>query len=202
MELLLIRHAESVGNTEGRFQGQVDYPLSERGREQAAALARRMFVAPPDAVYASPLSRAWDTALEVAEASGKAAVALPAVMEYDFGAISGLTWQEILERYPEPAAVQRHGGGAFPLWPGEEGREVFQQRVTRSLYDLEARHAGQTVVVVSHAGPIQAFLIDVLQLPYVRPIPFTIENTSISVVQVTDAQPCRPSCLDPRLRGT
>ena len=188
MRLLLIRHAESVGNAESRLQGHGDFPLSEKGLAQAALLARRLKADPPDHLYASPLSRAHRTAEIVAEAVGLPIEPLPGVQEYDFGAVSGLTWAEIRERYPELAAVQRRRAAEFPAWPGEEGREAFRERVCSGLWALEERHKDETVAVVTHGGPILVFCLSVLDLPYRRPIPFACDNASLTVVQVREGR--------------
>ncbi len=184
MRLLLIRHAESVGNAEGRFQGRADYPLSDRGLRQARGLADRLAVDPPDALYASPLSRAYHTAEHIAEACRIAIEPLEAVMEYDFGHLSGMTWADIRAQHPELAAAQRSRSGEFPAWPGEEGRAAFQERVCTALWALEATHADQTVAVVNHGGPILVFCMSVLGLPYRRPLPFACDNASITAVEV------------------
>lgn len=183
MRLLLIRHAESVGNAEARLQGRGDFPLSEKGLAQAALLAGRLQRSPPDALYASPLSRAHRTAAIVAEATGLPIQPLPDVMEYDFGQVSGLTWAEIRERHPELIAVQRQRTAEYPAWPGEEGREVFRERVCSALWALEERHRDETVAVVTHGGPILVFCLSVLELPYRRPLPFACDNASITTVE-------------------
>src|SRR5207302_1580370 len=73
VRLLLIRHAQSAGNAEGIIQGHADFPLSERGRMQAMLLAQRLGHAPAiDALYSSPLSRAYDTARAIAARTGHA----------------------------------------------------------------------------------------------------------------------------------
>jgi broad specificity phosphatase PhoE len=188
VRLLLIRHAQSVGNVENRFQGHRDFPLTELGHDQARRLARRLAADAPRALYASPLSRAHRTAEFIARATGLAIEPLPAVMEYHFGEVSGLTWAEIRERYPEPAAVQRRRDADFPAWPGEEGREAFRERVVTALWALEQRHKDETVAVVTHGGPIAVFCMSVLDLPYRRPIPFACDNASVTVVQVRDGR--------------
>jgi broad specificity phosphatase PhoE len=188
MRLILIRHAESVGNAESRFQGLSDYPLSERGLAQALLVARRLGGDPPHALYASPLVRAHRTAELIAEATGLPVTPLSAVKEYDFGEVSGLTWAEIRERYPELAATQRGHAGDFPNWPGEEGRETFRERVCSALWSLEERHPDDTVAVVAHGGSIAVFCLSVLGLPYRRPIPFACDNTSLTVAQVKGGQ--------------
>lgn len=184
MRLMLIRHAESAGNAERRLQGRADYPLSESGLSQAALVATRVAAEGPSALYASPLVRAHRTAEFIAEASGLPITPLSEVMEYDFGEVSGLTWDEIRERYPDLVAVQRRRTGEYPPWPGEEGREQFRERVCAALWKLEERHAGETVAVVAHGGPILVFCQTVLDLPYVRPLPFACDNASVTIVSV------------------
>jgi broad specificity phosphatase PhoE len=183
MRWLLIRHGESEGNREWRLQGQREYPMTDRGRCQSEALARRLARRPIAAIYSSPLRRAWDTATAIATALGLEVQTLPAVQEYDFGELSGLTWGEIHERAPAVTAAVVSRSPEYPHYPGEEGREAFRQRVCGALWELRERHHGETVAVVTHAGAVIAFLMDVLGRPYRRPIPFVVENGSITVVE-------------------
>jgi probable phosphoglycerate mutase len=183
MRWLLIRHGESEGNREWRLQGQREYPMTERGHCQAEALARRLARWQIAAVYSSPLRRARETAAVIAEALGLAVQVLPGVEEYDFGELSGLTWWEIQKRAPALAAAVVSRSAEHPQYPGEEGREAFRQRVCGALWGLREDHHGDTVAVVTHAGVIAVFLMDVLCRPYRRPIPFVVENGSITVVE-------------------
>lgn len=186
MRLLLIRHAESEGNAQGRLQGRKEYPLSERGLAQAAALARCLSTVPIAAVYASPIRRAYDTAEAVASALGLTVVTEPRVQEYDFGdKLSGLTWQEIRELQPDVVSALVSSGSEFPAYPGEEGREAFRERVRAAMTEIAERHAAdEAVVVVAHAGPVIVYLMEVLGRAYSRPIPFTIDNASITTVDL------------------
>jgi broad specificity phosphatase PhoE len=188
MRLMLIRHAESVGNAEARLQGHGDFPLSEKGLAQAALLARRLRGETIAALYASPLSRAHHTAQFVSEAVGLPIEPLPEMREYDFGEVSGLTWAEIREQYPELVAIQRQRNAEYPPWPGEEGREVFRERVATALWGLAERHPDQTVAVVTHGGPVMVFCLSVLGLPYRRPMPFACDNASITTIQLRDGR--------------
>jgi broad specificity phosphatase PhoE len=183
MRWLLIRHGESEGNREWRLQGQREYPITDRGRCQSEALARRFARWRVAAVYSSPLRRAWDTATVIATALGLSVRALPTVQEYDFGELSGLTWWEIHERAPAVAAAVASHSDEYPRYPGEEGREAFRQRVCGALWGLREHHHGETVAVVTHAGAIAVFLMDLLGRPYRHPIPFVVENGSITVVE-------------------
>jgi broad specificity phosphatase PhoE len=187
VRLLLIRHAESEGNAENRFQGQRDYPLSPRGLEQALLLATRLNDRHLDHIYASPLTRASHTARITAELKGMTVEPLPGVMEYDFGEFSGMTWVEIQERHPELAAAQRSRGRRYVAWPGEEGREVFRDRACSAIWSLEPNHQNETVAVFTHGGVIGVFCQSVLGLDPVHRAPFTVDNTSIFEVELRNS---------------
>ena len=186
MRLLLIRHAESIGNAENLFQGQRDYPLSARGVAQAQRLAVRLKDRHLDHIYASPLSRADHTAQVVAAAKGMRVTPLPDVMEYDFGHVSGMSWEEIQAQHPDLAAAQRSSGRRYAPWPGEEGREAFQARVCSAIWALESGHAQETVAVFSHGGVIAVFCQTLLALSHEHRPPFMVDNASIFEVELRD----------------
>ena len=196
MRLLLIRHAESVGNRELRLQGRTDFPLTERGRRQAEELAAALVRQPAAAVYSSPIRRALDTAEAIASRLGLTVEAQSALQEYDFGELSGLTWPEIRERRPQLIEQLLSENTDYPHYPGEEGREPFRQRVCGALWGIAERHAEEeSVAVVTHAGPIAVFLLDVLQRGYQRPMPFTLDNASVTTVETAEPQPFRPRAI-------
>jgi broad specificity phosphatase PhoE len=185
VRLLLVRHAESQGNREHRLQGRREFPLTERGIQQAQALASRLATTPIAAIYASPISRALHTAEVIAERAGIEVIQEPRVQEYDFGeALSGLTWQEIREKTPHLVTALRTDKSEFPHYPGEEGRGEFRDRVCAALREISSRHhRDEAVLVATHAGPIVVFLLETLGRTYSRPIPFTIDNASITTVE-------------------
>jgi broad specificity phosphatase PhoE len=150
--LLLVRHGETDWNREGRFQGHADPPLNDLGRRQAAAVAEQLARAGTSAVYSSDLRRAFATATIVAARLGVTPHPHPGLREVDVGAWSGLTRDEIAERFPE--SFQRWvAGGEPPEW---EARTDFVARVGTALLELAARHAGERLVVVGHGGTIRA----------------------------------------------
>lgn len=188
MRLLLVRHAESQGNFEHRLQGRREFPLTERGTSQAEALASRLSGEDLAAVYSSPIGRAIQTAEIIAANAGLEVIPEPDFQEYDFGeVVSGFTWEEIRARNPKIIESFRGDGSEFPRYPGEEGRQAFQARVRAALETLIERHAGdQSVAVVTHAGPITVILLDALARPYSRPIPFVLDNASITTIEVNN----------------
>jgi broad specificity phosphatase PhoE len=196
MRLLLIRHAESTGNRQRRLQGRADFPLTERGRRQAQELATALSRQAIRAVHSSPIKRALDTAEAIAARLGLKVEVEKALQEYDFGELSGLTWPEIRERRPRLIEQLLSDSADFPRYPAEEGREAFRERVCGALWGIAERHAGEeAVAVVTHAGPIAVFLLDILQRGYQRPIPFTLGNASVTTVEIAEPQPFRPRAV-------
>jgi broad specificity phosphatase PhoE len=179
MRLILVRHGESVGNFENRLQGQEDYDLTELGRQQATLTAERLAGLGVTALYSSPLLRAMSTARTIGARLGVEPTSLPDVSEYHFGEMSGATYLEVRQRFSSTVAA------AERTYPGEEGRDVFLQRVTRALWGVIEAHENETAAVVSHGGPIALFCQTVLGLPYKRPMPFAIGNCSLTFVEVS-----------------
>ncbi|MDQ3874336.1 MAG: histidine phosphatase family protein [Actinomycetota bacterium] len=151
--LLLVRHGETEWNRDGRFQGHADPPLSERGREQASALAAELAATPLAAVYSSDLRRAVETAQIVATAKGLAVRALPELREVDVGEWAGLTWEEIERRFPE-GVVRHHERGHG--WEHGKSYEQMACRVLRALRGIGVRHPRDAVLVVGHGGTMRA----------------------------------------------
>lgn len=161
VSVLLVRHGESTWNADGRWQGQADAPLSERGRAQAAATD----VPAVAAVVASDLERARDTAALLA-----ARLARPVPVEVDVrlrerdaGEFSGLTRAEIHERHPgllpdDPVRTPGDGVGLIPP-PGWEPDDALVARAWQALEELAARLASAepaAALAVTHSGLIYA----------------------------------------------
>lgn len=156
MELLIVRHGESVANAEGRMQGQRDYPLSEAGERQAALLGRFLKNAGFyfDAAYSSPLTRARATAQALTTALGLPDAELaPELAELHAGSLQGLTRDEIAEQYPSFMQRGLTGLGDFAEYGGESYADV-QLRVKSLIARWHERHLTDQhrVLVVAHGG--------------------------------------------------
>lgn len=149
----LARHAESDWNVENRFQGHSDRPLTDVGREQAAALADALSDISLDAVYSSPLRRALETAEIVAAAKGLEPVQVADLREVDVGGWAGLSRADVESRFPE--AFRRWLGGGEG-WEGGETYEQMAARVLDAVGRLAESHPNGSILVVSHGGPIRA----------------------------------------------
>lgn len=185
--LWLIRHGESGGNVERRIQGWSDFPLTNRGRRQAARLAERL--AEEEAVQeliTSPLKRAATTAEIIGAVLGLPVRYDDRLKEYNFGPISGLTREEIKDRYPAVWAAWQLNEFWEPL-PGEEGERQFQVRVRAAMDDIVDRIEEESAVaVVMHGGALNTCLRSWLGIQERGWRMFAFDNASISLVQLQE----------------
>lgn len=181
----LVRHGRSVWNAAGRIQGQIDIELDEIGIEQAQRIADRLEHEPIAAIYSSPLLRARSTAETIAARFNMAVGTDARLMEYNFGVISGLTWDEVTENHPELANRWLEDPWAVPV-TGSEGRVNFAARVMSAMQDICVRHPAEHVVIVAHGGTFGMYLTAMLGLDLDRRHPFHFGNTSLSLVEVRE----------------
>ena len=186
--LLLIRHGQSIWNAEGRMQGWADPPLDDIGREQARQLAQRLAAEGHDiaAIYSSPLLRARQTADEIGQVLGLPVRTDDRLKENNVGQITGLTGPEVEQRFPEWVALFHRPGNEWVPPPGGEDRDTFASRAVAAMADIIAHHPDQTVAVVSHGGTLGVYLAHLLEMPIHRRLPFQFDNTSLSIVKVTE----------------
>jgi len=154
-DLLCIRHAQSTMNAAGLWQGQADPPLSQEGRDQARALAQRLAGESLSLMVASDLARARETAEIAAHPLGIATRLEPGLRELDVGDWSGLSHQEIAQRWPDDYARFRAGDLDVRAGGGETRRELYA-RVVSTLRDLASRWDGERIAVVTHMGVIRS----------------------------------------------
>jgi len=190
MELLIVRHAESVANAEERMQGQRDYPLSERGEAQALQLAR--FLAGAgfrfDAAYTSPLTRARRTAEVLTSALGLPAPELaPELSELHAGSLQGLTRDEIGASHPSFLQRRLTDLGDFSEYGGESYADV-QARIRTLVTRFHERHRphAHRVLVVAHGGTnfhlVKALVCD----PVPRVMSLKFGNCTSTLVRVRE----------------
>ena len=185
-ELLLVRHGESTANAKGIWQGQMEFPLSERGRAQASLAGHGLSRQPFEGLYSSPLSRAFETAEIIRDRTGFAGEVVPVegLSERNGGILEGHTWDEQERRNPELARK-------FLAIPEEErwalvGAETDEEVIARfeeALSSIRALHpGGARIVVVSHGGVMRAFLRELFG-PEVLPGVQRAANASITHLQ-------------------
>lgn len=179
MELLLIRHGLPirVENPEGE---PADPPLSPTGLEQAARLARWLEPEPLDALYASPLRRARETAEPVAALKGLEIRNEPGVVEFDHDSEIYIPLEELKQKEPERWLELIRG---YTLGDMRE----FQALAVATLERIAKDHSGSRVAVVCHGGVINAWAGHVLGIE--SPMFFEPGYTSIHRTLVSSAGP-------------
>lgn len=186
MKILLARHGETPWNAEGRYQGQVDIPLSDLGIAQANALGERLKSLRIDRAVASPLSRATRTAQLALGAPRAARLGFdPGLLEIAHGEWEGLLASEIAARDPDRLRAWREAPETV-LMPGAGG-ESLQMVLDRAWPALARACAGlgadDTLLVVAHDAVNRVLLARILGLPLARLWTFRQAPTTLNLLQ-------------------
>jgi len=184
LHLILVRHGESEWNAQRRYQGQANVPLSGLGKRQAELVAERLAGQKIDAVYASDLIRAWETASAIAEKSGLNVLPEPRLRELKFGVLEGLTFEEAQAQYPQMIAAWLEDFNQPP--EGAETIDLFNARIVSFLEELKAKHDEQVVLLVGHGGSLSEILRVALGLSREKRWYLEMENASLSEVLIAE----------------
>lgn len=189
--ITFVRHGESTWNAEGRWQGQADPPLSERGRQQVERVGRRLAAAEADRIVVSDLTRAMQTADAIAVHQQHQPDVDAAWRELDVGDWSGRTTAELRERFPEQWQAFSAGEDVRRGGTGETLAEMHA-RISAALDVLvaDATAAGhRRVIVVTHGGVVRAAALHAVGLAHLHRAPLPLappRNTSLSEIDVVD----------------
>lgn len=177
--LIVVRHGETSWNQDTRIQGHTNIDLNDTGRWQASRLAAALADEPLNAVYASDLSRAFDTGHALAQAQGLAVQPHTGLRERCFGVLEGKTWLEIETQHPQEATLWRT---RVPEWvpAGGESLVDLQARVLATLNDLARRHVGEHIALVAHGGVLDVLYRAATGLALQAPRSWLLKNAAIN----------------------
>lgn len=184
--LYIVRHCQSAGNLSGRFQGRFDAPVSEVGEKQLELLSLRFRNEPLDAVYSSPLIRAYQTAEAIDRFHDLPIQTMDGLLEIDVGEIENKLLTDIGQEYPELAHNWDHAPDLCEFPGGETMAQVYQ-RINQAIDEIVAENPGKRVAISTHGGVIRNL--------YARVEYGSIEglrksavfgNTSVSVLEIED----------------
>ena len=185
--LLLVRHGQTAYNAEVRFMGQLDIPLDEIGRVQAQAVAKRLCLERPVALYSSGLSRAYDTASAIQSA-------IPShpelridgrLTEGHFGEWQGKTYDSLKVKDTQRLA-QWEADRLHVAPPGGETLPQMAERVQAAYNDICAENRDKTVIVIGHGGSLQVLIILALGLPLDAYWKLWVSNASVSELRIAE----------------
>lgn len=185
--VLLVRHGTTPTTGKilpGRARG---LHLAESGKEQARRVAQRVAeLGAVAAIYSSPLERARETASPIARALGKPVRIERGLLECDFGDWTGQSLRRLMKK-PEWSTVQR--APSMFRFPHGESFVEMQTRMVDAIDQIRRRHAGKTVVCVSHADPIKALVAHATGTPLDLFQRLVISTCSVTAILYTDSSP-------------
>lgn len=179
--IIAVRHGETAWNVATRIQGQLDIGLNPTGVWQAEQAAIALQSEPIDAVVASDLWRAWQTAQIIAAAQNLSVTTDEALRERGFGEFEGQTFAEIEAKFPDQCFKWRKRVPDFAP-DGGESLIAFRTRVVGVLTHLAEQHLGQTILVVAHGGVMDVLYRAAAKLELQAPRTWALDNASINRV--------------------
>jgi len=180
MLLYCVRHGESLYNAEGRVQGQSDVVLSDFGRRQGEAVAAALAEKPLDAIYSSPLSRALQTAEQVARRTGLPVRTDPRLKEVNAGIFQDRLRAELEREFPEELARWQSEDLDYVIPGGESRRQLIARG--RAALESIARQQHRHAAVIAHGRLLIVALKDLLGLAPEQP-PRSLQNGSITTLR-------------------
>lgn len=195
--LLLIRHGQTLHNTQKVISSWNDIPINEIGHQQAQKTANRVKQQyAVDVIYSSPLQRTMQTAAYLGKIFDLPVLPNDDLLEYGFGELSDIKISQI--KNTNPALYQQIAiwieseyseNPIRPEIPGAEPIDKFKKRIQSFTNTVIQKHAGQQVVAVSHGGFIKSFLYYHVGGDFSRYVPFWVDNTSLTVVDFYKGNP-------------
>ena len=176
--LILIRHGETLWNTQLRMQGSLDSDLTPKGELQIKALGEWMKEVPFDFLYCSDTARAHKTAEAISKFTGHNLNLDKRLREKNLGVFEGLTSEEARERYPENFQQFKTVGASYVIDQGESTQQLLE-RALEAIEEIRDRHPQKVAVVVTHGGVVRVLMKHVLGIPLDAPTQFLIGNTGI-----------------------
>jgi len=189
--IILIRHGETAWNAVRRLQGHTDIALNETGQRQAAALGQALAGERIDAVVASDLQRAMQTAEAVAAHHGLAVQTDAQLRERCYGVFEGMLYADIAQAYPQEYALWQARDIDAVMPAGLREAESFRRFYGRSI-DAVARwaerHAGRTIAVVAHGGVLECAYRQAVGMSLDSPRDFQVKNASVNRFTFADGK--------------
>lgn len=184
-ELYLVRHGQTAGNVNRLFIGATDIPLDETGERQARELGQRFAGIDLHDIVTSPLQRARRTAEAIGVVTGHSPIVVPGLSEMDFGDAEGLSFQQVIEQFPELRDDLGSIANLDLAFPGGESRRGFVERVTTTFLGIIERYEGKKVAAVAHGGVIGTLYAQLHREPDPDMARYAVANCSIGHLVVT-----------------
>lgn len=187
-KLYIVRHGETVWNTEKRTQGMLDSPLTKKGVIQANKLAERLLDEDIDYIYTSDLSRAYDTAKIISDKLDIELKVDEQLREMNYGNWQGLTLDDLKSKYNEDLILWRTEPHKVTIKDAETFLEV-QRRTLNVINSLKDNHGNKNVVIVSHGSTIKCLILGILGIDISHYRKLSQHNTAVNIIEFRDYSP-------------
>jgi 2,3-bisphosphoglycerate-dependent phosphoglycerate mutase len=177
--IIAIRHGETTWNVDTRIQGHLDIPLNDTGRRQAERMALALADEPISAIYASDLTRAWETAQYLGRIQGIEVTREEGLRERGFGDFEGKTFAEIAALLPDQSLRWRQRDPEFAP-AGGESLIALRSRVVATAERLAAAHPGELIALVGHGGVMDVLYRAATRLDIQAPRTWELGNAAIN----------------------
>jgi broad specificity phosphatase PhoE len=180
--IYLVRHGQTAWNKEEVFRGRADVPLNEAGLREAMLAAEYFRGMEVQAIYSSPLSRAWQTAQKIGEVVRREITPLDGINDMRFGTWEGQSLRD----------VQQHDSERYTQWreaphlvhiPGGESLDEVRVRAMAALEEVVRSHAGMSVILVSHRVINKVLICGILGLDNSHFWQIGQDTTAINLIQ-------------------
>ena len=182
--LLLVRHGITEYNNDRRFMGHSDIGLSPVGRQQVERLSNYLKDEKIDAVYASDLTRTMISAQIIIGKRNLSIIPCPELREVNYGTCEGLTFGEISRDYPDVAEKCIHFTLELEFPRGERFRE-FIDRSSKFLERLKKHKSTDTILVVSHNGPLKVLICRLLEIDMEHWWQIAVDIASLNIIETS-----------------
>lgn len=159
--IYLVRHGQVEGYQQKRYNGQINVPLTELGKEQSERVCACLSDVALDAVYSSDLDRSRYGARLIADEHGLVLVAEDALREINFGDWEGRTWVELQEAYPQDWQRRLQDLTNYQV-PGGESLQDAADRIRPVIRRILEKHPNGDVALVAHGGVNRIILLDAI----------------------------------------
>ncbi len=184
--MIIVRHAEAVGNRIREFHGWTDKEITDRGVLQAQQVAEKLKNIPVDVIYSSVLKRTMETAGHIARSKDLPIITREDLKEIHGGLWEGMRWDDLVAKYPEEYDIWETKPHLHQM-PEGESMESFRQRVVNAVEDILQKEDGKKILIVTHGTVIRVLMCwfkgwpveDIVKVPW-------YDNTAVTVVTRED----------------
>ncbi len=181
-KLIIVRHAEAVGNMNRRFHGWTDEGITDRGEVQAKLVAERLKDTQIDIIYSSTLKRTMETAAYISQIKELPINSRDDLKEINGGLWEDVSWSELTATYPEEYKTWETQPHIHQMPQGENVKS-FYNRLISAVSDILAKEEGKNVCILTHGTAIRALLCwfkglpleDMVEIPW-------CDNTAITII--------------------